>query len=457
MSRPSRILLSPPDVGATEREALLAAFDSNWISTVGPAIEEFEGAMAAWIGRPCVAVASGTSGLHLALRLVGVAPGDTVLCQTFTFAASANPILYEKAEPCFLDSEPRTWNLDPNALEDSLRALARCGRRPKALIAVHLYGMPAEIHSIRTLCDRHGVALIEDAAESLGSTVSGTSEDARGEQTGRFGLAGVFSFNGNKIITTAGGGMVAVDSPADAARLRKWSTQSREPAEHYEHAELGYNYRMSNLLAALGRAQLSHLPEKIRRRREIFERYRTALNGFPGIVFQPEAAGSRSNRWLSALYLDPREWGNCRNALASRLAARGIESRPLWKPMHLQPLFRDTRHFGTPLSEALFAGGICLPSGSALREEEQDEICEEIVRFLSEAPAANSGWRSRGGSIHEGNPDIPGTTAALKRSSLSSDDYDGGQLVQPIGLDGCAPFEPAPGGETPWTASANTL
>lgn len=456
MSRPSRILLSPPDVGTTEREALLQAFDSNWISTAGPAIEEFETAMAAFVGRPCIAVASGTSGLHLALRLAGVAPGDVVLCQTFTFAASANPILYEKAEPCFLDSEPRTWNLDPNAFEDSLKALARRGQRPKALIAVHLYGMPAEIHSIRALCDRHGVALIEDAAESLGSTVSGASGDESGEQTGRFGLAGIFSFNGNKIITTAGGGMIAVDSPADAARLRKWSTQSREPAMHYEHAELGYNYRMSNLLAALGRAQLSHLPEKIRRRREIFDRYHTALSGFPGIAFQPEAPGSRSNRWLSALYFDPRKWGNCRDALQSRLAARGIESRPLWKPMHLQPLFRDARYFGTPLSEALFSGGLCLPSGSALRDEEQDEICEEVARFLSEAPAANSGRTGRGGYVPRSDQDIPGATAALKRSSTISDDYDGRQLPQPIGMDSCLPFEPASRGETPWAASANT-
>ncbi len=456
MSRSSRILLSPPDVGATEREALLAAFDSNWISTVGPAIEEFEAAMAELVGRPCVAVASGTSGLHLALRLAGVVPGDVVLCQTFTFAASANPILYEKAEPCFLDSEPRTWNLDPNALEDSLKTLARRGQRPKALIAVHLYGMPAEIHSIRALCDRHGVALIEDAAESLGSTVSGASEGENGEQTGRFGLAGIFSFNGNKIITTAGGGMIAVDSPANAARLRKWSTQSREPTKHYEHAELGFNYRMSNLLAALGPAQLSHLPEKIRRRREIFDRYRTALSGFPGISFQPEAPGNRSNRWLSALYLDPRRWGNCRDALASRLAARGIESRPLWKPMHLQPLFCGARHIGAPLSEALFMGGLCLPSGSALRNEEQDEICEEIAQFLSEAPAANSGWVGRGESVSPCDRGIPGAAAALKRSPATSDDYDGRQLPQPIGLDGCIPFEPAPGGETPWAASVTS-
>lgn len=391
MGQPFRILLSPPDVGLSEREALLRAFDSNWITTAGPAIEDFEDAMSSVVGRHCVAVASGTAGLHLALRLAGVRAGDLVLCQTFTFAASANPILYEKAIPCFLDSEPRTWNLDPNALEDALKAQARTGRRPKAVIAVHLYGMPAEIESIRDLCEKHGVALIEDAAESLGSTVSHRTVGASEEQTGRFGLAGIFSFNGNKIITTAGGGMIAVDLAADAARLRKWSTQSREAAAHYEHAELGFNYRMSNLLAAVGRAQLAQLPEKIARRRKIFERYRAALSGFPGVAFQPEAPGNKSNRWLSALYLDPHYWGDCRDALISHLATRGIESRPLWKPMHQQPLFRGARHFGSPLSETLFAGGLCLPSGSALRSAEQEEICQEIARFLSGAFSLNTG------------------------------------------------------------------
>ncbi|MCC6263973.1 MAG: aminotransferase class I/II-fold pyridoxal phosphate-dependent enzyme [Bryobacterales bacterium] len=470
---PPRILLSPPDVGRAERESLLDAFDTNWISTAGPAIEEFEASMAAFIGRPCVAVASGTSGLHLALRLAGVAAGDVVLCQTFTFAASANPILYERAEPWFLDSEHRTWNLDPNALEDAIRALARIGRRPRALIAVHLYGMPAEIHSIRDLCDRHGVALIEDAAESLGSTVGAeptarsrnpeleipTGEGTQPEsarQTGGFGLAGVFSFNGNKIITTAGGGMIAVDSAAAAARLRKWSTQSREPAAHYEHAELGYNYRLSNLLAALGCAQLASLPNKILRRREIFRRYREAFQGFQGVEFQPEEEGSRSNRWLTALYLDPNEWGNCRDALITRLAARGIESRPLWKPMHRQPLYLNSRHFGSSLSEALFAGGICLPSGSSLREVEQQEICEEIAGFLRETSSRD---RSRAGHLPMNDQrerstkrrvSTPHARAAISNPSVTRPNGN------PVGTNRQSHFEFAPGGETPWSASANT-
>ncbi|MDZ7638010.1 MAG: aminotransferase class I/II-fold pyridoxal phosphate-dependent enzyme [Bryobacterales bacterium] len=384
MSLSPRILLSPPDVGLDERAALLEAFDSNWISTAGPAIGAFEDAMAAFVGRPCVAVSSGTAGLHLALRLAGVSAGDLVLCQTFTFVASANPILYEKAVPCFVDSEPRTWNLDPNALEDALRSFARTGIRPKALIAVHLYGMPAEIAAIRELCQRYGVALVEDAAESLGSA-------AADEQTGRFGMAGVYSFNGNKIITTAGGGMIAVESETQAARLRKWSTQSRDAGVHYQHSELGFNYRVSNLLAALGVAQLARLPEKVARRREIFERYRRNLRCLPGIHFQPEAPGNRSNRWLTALHLDPGIWGNVRDALIAHLAVRGIESRPLWKPMHRQPLFRDAQHFGTPFSETLFANGLCLPSGSALSIAQQQEICDEIAMFLQRASGRTVG------------------------------------------------------------------
>ena len=411
--------------------------------------------MSAFVGRPCVAVSSGTAGLHLALRLAGVGPGTTVLCQTFTFAASANPILYERAEPCFLDSEPRTWNLDPNFLEDALKSMERGGRRPKAVIVVHLYGMPAEIHSIRDLCDKHGVALIEDAAESLGSTVSRSPETGCAEQTGRFGLAGVFSFNGNKIITSAGGGMVAVDSPEDAARLRKWSTQSREPAPHYEHAELGYNYRMSNLLAALGNAQLAHLPGKIRRRREIFDRYCAALSEFQGIEFQPEAVGSMSNRWLSTLYLDPREWGDCRDALAIRLANRGIESRPLWKPMHLQPLFRGAQHFGTTLSEALFRGGLCLPSGSSLSDEEQEEICAEIVGFLCEVSSRRFGKACSFTLDNRKKGTIAVSSATLKKSPGPSDKPSECSPGHTSGRAENNPLEQATGGDLQWTASAN--
>lgn len=373
-----RILLSPPEVGFAERDALLEAFDSNWISTAGPAIGAFEDAMAARLGRPCVALSSGTAGLHQALRLAGVGPGDTVLCQDFTFVASANPILYEGAVPCFVGSEPRTWNLCPQALRDAIRALERARQRPKALVVVHLYGMPAAMREIGEICARHGIALVEDAAESLGATLDG-------EATGGFGLAGVFSFNGNKIITTAGGGMVAVASEAEAARLRKWSTQSREAALHYEHTELGFNYRMSNLLAALGCAQLRALPGKVERRREIFAGYRERLGRWPGVEFQPEPEGFASNRWLTALYLDPCVWGECRDGLIAYLAAQGIESRPLWKPMHLQPLFRGATHCGSSLAADLFRNGLCLPSGGALTAEEQEEICGHVEAYLEKS------------------------------------------------------------------------
>jgi dTDP-4-amino-4,6-dideoxygalactose transaminase len=385
MNNDFRILLSAPDVGDVERAALLAAFDSNWISTVGPAIADFENAMTERIGRPCVAVSSGTAGLHLALRLAGVRPGDSVLCQSFTFVASANPILYEKAVPTFLDSETRTWNIDPNALEDAIKSHARRGRVPRALIVVHLYGMPAEIENIRTICEHHGIALVEDAAESLGSTV-------HHRETGIFGQSGVFSFNGNKIITTAGGGMVAVSSESDAVRVRKWSTQSRDAATCYEHSELGFNYRMSNLLAALGSAQLRQLPEKIRRRREIFIKYERTITDLGGISFQPEAAGSRSNRWLSAMWINPEIWPGKRDALISHLAAKGIETRPLWKPMHLQPLFQGAPYFGSGVCETLFRSGLCLPSSSALSQEQQEDIIQAIRDFFlsqSGQPAAS--------------------------------------------------------------------
>ncbi|MCZ2157546.1 MAG: DegT/DnrJ/EryC1/StrS family aminotransferase, partial [Bryobacterales bacterium] len=301
---------------------------------------------------------------------------------SFTFAASANPIIYQQAIPWFLDSEPRTWNLDPNALEDALKALARSGRRAKALIAVHLYGMPAEIHAIHGLCEQYGVPWIEDAAESLGSTIRDDTCNPSMRQTGSLGFAGVFSFNGNKIITTAGGGMVVARSAKDAALIRKWSTQSREPAAHYEHTELGYNYRMSNLLAALGTSQLSQLPAKIRRRRRIYEHYHRMLSSFPGIEFQPEPDGCESNRWLSAIRLHSAVWGPIRNPLLAHLAELGIESRALWKPMHLQPLFRGARHFGGTLSQALFEEGLCLPSGTALSGTELEEISGTIADFL---------------------------------------------------------------------------
>ncbi len=379
---PARVLLSPPDVGERERAALLAAFDSNWISTVGPAIGRFEEEMAARLGRPCVALSSGTAALHLALRLAGVEVGDTVICQSFTFVATANSILYERAIPYFVDSEPRTWNLDADLLEEAIRRLARQGKRAKAVVAVHLYGAPAEIARIAAVCERHGVTLIEDAAEALGAEVDGAP-------VGTHGMAAAFSFNGNKIITTAGGGMLALRDAAQAARVRKWSTQSREAVAHYEHTELGFNYRMSNLLAALGSAQLVSLDEKVARRRAIAARYRKELQGLGFLDFQQEPAGCRATHWLSCALVQAEglaveERQECRDTLMAHLEAYGVESRPLWKPMHLQPLFRDAPRLGGAVSESLFAQGLCLPSSSALKDEEQDAVIAAIQDFFGQ-------------------------------------------------------------------------
>ncbi|MCW5966468.1 MAG: aminotransferase class I/II-fold pyridoxal phosphate-dependent enzyme [Bryobacterales bacterium] len=377
-----RILLSPPDVGRGERAALLAAFDSNWISTVGPAITRFEEQMAAKLGRPCVALSSGTAAIHLALRLAGVEAGDTVICQSFTFVATANPILYERAIPYFVDSEPRTWNLDADLVEEAIRRLERKGRRPRAVMAVHLYGVPAEIERIASVCARYEVPLIEDAAEALGARVSG-------RPVGVHGQAAAFSFNGNKIITTAGGGMLAVRNEAEAARVRKWSTQSREAVAHYEHTELGFNYRMSNLLAALGCAQLEGLEAKAERRRAIAERYREELGGPGTLAFQREPEQCRATHWLTcALVHAEGQAGDrrreCRDALIAHLARQGIESRRLWKPMHQQPLFRDAPRLGGTVSESLFAQGICLPSSSALTESEQGMVIDGIRGYFGQ-------------------------------------------------------------------------
>lgn len=401
----ARVLLSPPDVGERERQALLEAFDSNWISTVGPAIRRFEGEMAERLGRHCVALSSGTAALHLALRLAGVEAGDTVICQSFTFVATANPILYERAIPFFVDSEPRTWNLDADLLEEAIRRLERKGKRPKAVVAVHLYGVPAEIGRIAAVCARYGVALIEDAAEALGA-------EADGCPVGTHGMAAAFSFNGNKIITTAGGGMLALRDAADAERARKWSTQSREPVAHYEHTELGFNYRMSNLLAALGSAQLAGLEAKVERRRAIMARYQDELQVLGTLCFQQEPAGCRATHWLSCALVQAEgvashERQECRDALLAHLESRGIESRPLWKPMHLQPLFWDAPRLGGAVSESLFAQGLCLPSSSALKDTEQGAVIAAVRDFFGQRRLGRlarqgqmAGWtRAKGGRV----------------------------------------------------------
>lgn len=373
-----RIYLSPPHLSGLEGHFLQEALESGWIAPLGPQVEAFEQEFAQVIGaKHALAVSSGTAALHLALIHAGVGQGDEVVVSTLTFAASAFPVLYLGAKPVFVDSEPLSWNMDPNLLADWLEARGRKGRLPKAVILVHLYGQSADIDPIRALCQEYGVPLIEDAAEALGSTYKGRSP-------GTFGAAGVFSFNGNKIITTSGGGMLVSDDPSLIAHARKLATQAREPVPWYEHQEVGYNYRLSNLLAALGRAQLRTLEARVEARRRIFERYVQGLGDLPGISFQPEAPWGRHTRWLSVITVDHKAFGHSPEKIRQALEAKGIESRPVWKPLHLQPVFRGAEVVGGSVAEGLFAQGLCLPSGSSLSPEEQERVIEAIRTLASQ-------------------------------------------------------------------------
>jgi len=355
---PARIYLSPPDVGPDEQALVADAFASNWIAPLGPHVDGFEREFAAKVGAThAVALSSGTAALHLALRLAGVGAGDEVFCSTLTFVASANPILYEGATPVFLDCERESWNLDPNVLEDALRN--RTGRKPKALVLVHLYGQSANLDPILDLCAQHGVTVIEDAAEALGATY-------HGRPVGTRSFAGVFSFNGNKIITTSGGGMLVTEDASLAQHARFLATQARDPAPHYQHSQLGFNYRLSNVLAAIGRGQLLHLDEKVDRRRANFDFYKKTLGDLPGVQFMPEASWGRSNRWLTCLTIDPSVAGTDREKVRLALDRENIEARPVWKPLHAQPLFAQAPRFGGQVAEDLFEHGLCLPSGSNL-------------------------------------------------------------------------------------------
>jgi pyridoxal phosphate-dependent aminotransferase EpsN len=343
------------------------AFRSNWLSSVGPNLDAFEATFSERIGLPSVALASGTAALHLALRLCGVGSGDVVLCPTLTFVASTNPIAYLGARPILLDSERQSWNLDPNVLET---AFAK-HRRPKAVIVVHLFGQSADLEPITGLCERHGVPLIEDAAEALGATY-------KGRPVGSFGAVSAFSFNGNKIITTTGGGMLVARTPAWVNRARFWSQQARDPGVAFEHSELGYNYRMSNVLAGIGRGQLTVLDERVQQRRALAFRYRDAFADLEGIELMPQAPWGLHTNWLSCFLLDEARLGCSRDDLLSSLAALDIEARPVWKPMHLQPLYKDTERFGGAVADDLFARGICLPSSSFLDNATQDRVIDAV-------------------------------------------------------------------------------
>jgi pyridoxal phosphate-dependent aminotransferase EpsN len=364
----SRIYLSPPDVGTAEVEFVLEAFEANWVAPVGPHLDAFEREFAALVGSAhAVALSSGTAALHLALRLAGVGPGDEVLCSTLTFIASAAPIAYLGARPVFIDSEERSWNMDPALACEVIERKAKAGRAPKALVLVHLYGQSADLDPLVACCARHGVKLVEDAAESLGATY--------GERCpGSVGWAGIHSFNGNKIITTSGGGMLVTDDAAVARQARFLATQARDDAPHYQHSTIGYNYRLSNICAGIGRGQLRRLASKVTRRRGHFRAYQQALGGLPGVVFQPEASWGQSTRWLTCLTIDPALAGHDREEVRLALAAADIESRPLWKPLHLQPVFADAERHGGAVSERLFAQGLCLPSGSGMTEEQRARV-----------------------------------------------------------------------------------
>jgi dTDP-4-amino-4,6-dideoxygalactose transaminase len=364
----SRVLLSPPDVGEVERRAILEAFDSGWIAPVGPDVDAFEREFADRIGTGCaVALSSGTAGLHLALICLGVGPGDDVLVPTFTFAASANVVKYLGANPVLLDSAPSTWTVDPEMVAAELKRRAASGRVPKAVMTVDLYGQCADYGPITAACDEFGVPLVSDAAEALGATY-------RDRPAGSFGAVSAFSFNGNKIITTSGGGMLVSSSKDLATRAKHLSTQARQPVVHYEHEEIGFNYRLSNLLAALGRAQLQSLDAKVAKRTAINARYVEGLGGLPGISFMPVADYGTPNFWLTCMTIRPDEFGADRDGVMRALDAGDVEARPTWKPLHLQPVFAGVETVGGSVAAEVFSHGLCLPSGSNLSGADQDRV-----------------------------------------------------------------------------------
>jgi pyridoxal phosphate-dependent aminotransferase EpsN len=370
-----RIYLSPPYTGQMERDLVADAFDSNWIAPLGPHVDAFETELAERCGvTAAAALSSGTAALHLALLLSGVGPGDEVICPTLTFVATANPVLYVGATPVFVDSDPFTWTLDPDLLEAEIDSRAKARRLPKAVISVDLYGQCADYGRIGPICQRHDLTLIEDAAEALGST-------AFGRPAGSFGSFGVLSFNGNKIITTSSGGALVSHDNEAITRARFLASQARDPAPHYQHSEVGYNYRLSNLLAAVGRGQLGTLDQRVAARRRNFDRYVAGLGDLPGIEFMPEAPYGTSNRWLTTLTIDPDAFGATREEVRLELEHHNIESRPLWKPMHLQPLYETSPMIGGSISERLFENGLCLPSGSSLTATQLDRVVE-IIRSV---------------------------------------------------------------------------
>jgi dTDP-4-amino-4,6-dideoxygalactose transaminase len=374
-----RIYLSPPHLGRHELNYLHKAVEDNWVAPVGPNIDGFEADICAAVGvAHCVALNSGTAALHLGLLLLGVGPGDEVLCPSFTFVATANAITYCGATPVFVDSEADTWNMCPERLREALIDRHRLGKKPKALLLVHLYGMPAKLDELLAISTEYELPVLEDAAEALGATW-------QQRPLGSFGKVGIFSFNGNKILTTSGGGALVTADAGLARRARFLATQAKDDAPHYQHSEVGYNYRLSNLLAGIGRGQMELLPDRVKRRREIFNWYREHLAGLPGLALAPaaEPAGSRANRWLTTLLLDPAATAATPESVRQHLETRRIESRPLWKPMHLQPLFASAPMYGGAVCAGLFARGLCLPSGTAMGDEELRRVAKAVREALA--------------------------------------------------------------------------
>ncbi|WML25144.1 aminotransferase class I/II-fold pyridoxal phosphate-dependent enzyme [Neobacillus sp. OS1-33] len=362
-------------MSGNELKYINEAFETNWIAPLGPNVDAFEAEVAQYVGASeAVAVSSGTAAIHLALLLLGVGMGDKVFCSSLTFIASANPIIYQGAEPVFIDSEPETWNMSPQALERAFCDAIKNGPLPKAVIVVNLYGQSAKMEELSAICNQYGVPIIEDAAESLGAMY-------KGKASGTFGKFGVFSFNGNKIITTSGGGMLVSDDRESLQRARFLATQARDAAPHYQHSQIGFNYRLSNILAGIGRAQLEVLDERVAARRAIFQRYKNELSD-PGVTFMPELIDTFSNRWLTALTINEKVSGISVTEVLDALSEENIEARPVWKPLHLQPIFKERKYYPhneqESVSETLFNSGLCLPSGSNMKDEDVETVIHHI-------------------------------------------------------------------------------
>ncbi len=383
-SAKEKIYLSSPHIGELEQEYVREAFATNWVAPLGPHVDGFEKELCEIVGaKHGAALSSGTAAIHLALILAGVQRDDDVIVSSFTFSASVNPIRYIGANPVFIDSERQSWNMDPAILADALADRAKKGRLPAAVLLVHLYGQSADIDPIAAECERYGVTLIEDAAEALGSTY-------KGKAPGTFGKIGTYSFNGNKIITTAGGGALVSDDAEIVAHARKLSTQARDPAPHYQHSEIGYNYRMSNILAGIGRGQLKVLEDRVQARRANFEFYRESLSDLSGLEFMPEAPYGRHTRWLICLTMNSSESGTTPEKLRLALEKENIEARPLWKPMHMQPVFASHDSYGGEVSQDLFERGLCIPSGSNLTRHDLERVVDVIRTEWAAVPAARS-------------------------------------------------------------------